>query len=323
MLFRRRALGDFQEMLAEICTDPAMLVWLDGNYSTKDAPNENFARESMELFSIGIGNYTQRDVREAARAFTGWYIDDHYRRRYEPSYHDGGIKTYLGQTGRWTASDIARILANHPACGRFLARKLWTFFAYEQPETAIVEELAAIYRQSGRSMREVVRRLFSMPQFYSDRAIGGRVKSPVEHVVIAVREFGAQVARSDLNDVLWAMGQYLFYPPNVGGWPAGVRWVNTSTAVARFNFAEWLLERQSDPSKNRVDLGRLLSRYGTGDWPGTLALLASYHLAAQPSDMTMQALSGLCGGPAQGDDAQATLESILHLLMVAPEYYCA
>jgi len=119
----------------------------------------------MELFSIGVGNYTQRDVRAAARALTGYYIDDSYKRHFDPGAHDGGIKTFLGQTGRWDGKDIVRIPANHPACGRFLARMLWTFFAYERPEDQVVEELAAVYRSSSRSIRAVVRHLFGMPQF--------------------------------------------------------------------------------------------------------------------------------------------------------------
>ena len=322
--FRTHALGDFQELLTEMWADHAMLSWLDGDGSTKDAPNENFGREIMELFSIGVGNYTQADVRAAARAFTGYYIDDKYVRHFDAGNHDNGVKTFLGNTGKWTGTDITRILANHPACGRFLAKKLWQFFAYENPESAVIEELAAVYRQSQRNMKEVVRHLFTMPQFYSPQAIGGRVKSPIEYAITAVREFSAKVHVSDINDNLWGMGQSPFYPPNVGGWPSGTRWISSETVVARFSFAEWLLGQDSDPKKNHVNVGQLLKRYDAGHWPGTLEKLAAYHLAANVAPATTQALQRYTGnGTTRGDQTPATFEASLHLLMVSPEYYCA
>ena len=329
MLFRHRALDDFQHLLASVWSDHAMLYWLDGSYSSKDSPNENFARECMELFSIGVGNYTQRDVRAAARAFTGYYIDDSYRRHFDPGAHDDGIKTFLGQTGRWDGKDIARILANQPACGRFLARKLWTFFAYERPEDSVVEELAAVYRSNHRSIRAVLRHLFGMPQFYSPLALGGRVKGPIEFAVTAVRELESRMKLSDINDNLWGMGQSPFYPPNVGGWPSGPRWINSSTMIARFNWVAYLLGQESDPRKQRVDHALLLKRYDTGHWPGTLERFARYHLAAPATPGTrarvsLAAIGRFTGGrTTQGDDAVPTLVSALHLLMVSPEYYCA
>ena len=323
-LFRQYALGDFEELLTAVCIDPAMLLWLDGNYSFKGAPNENFAREVMELFTIGVGHYSQQDVREGARAFTGWYIDDNFAVQYSPHDHDGDSKTFLGQTGDFDYRDIARILANHPTCGRFLAWKLWAFFAYERPEDAILDELAGIYRDSGRSIRAVVSHMFGMPAFYSDRALTGRVKSPIEYVITAVRELGATVDPDDLNNWTYAMGQTVFYPPNVGGWATGTRWINTATAVARFNFAEWLLEQHTDPAQNRVDMGKLLQRYRAKTWDGTIKNFSTEHMLPTISARTWSAMQRFTVGHTPYDkNARKSLEAVLQLLMVSPEYYCA
>ncbi|GAC1445162.1 MAG: hypothetical protein NVSMB52_05580 [Chloroflexota bacterium] len=323
MLFRRHALGDFGDLLSAVCVDPAMLVWLDGDGSSKEHPNENFARECMELFSIGVDHYTQRDVHEAARAYTGWSIDGHNRRVYDPSSHDPGVKSFLGYTGHFTYRDIACILSNHPQCGRFLGRKLWSFFAYEHPDDWIVEELARVYRENHRSMRSVVRHMFHMDAFWQTSSVSVRVKSPVEHAVTAVRELGARVHLQELNDYITSMGQTLFYPPNVGGWPMGPRWINSTTVVGRFGFAEWVLERHDNRKTDRVNWEALPAHYGAPNWRVVLHRIAQWHLLPEPSRTTTGALRRFIEHGAPGNDHLATLESVLQLALVSPEYYCA
>jgi uncharacterized protein (DUF1800 family) len=323
-LFRTHALGDFEELITAVCIDPAMLVWLDGDGSVKGQPNENFARECMELFSIGIHNYTQDDVRQAARAFTGWHIDENYQVQYVADDHDDDTKVFLGQSGNFNYADIAHMLANHPACGRFLATKLWTFFAYEHPSNRIVDELAGVYHNNSRSIREVVRHMFRMQAFYSTQAQTGRTKSPVEYAITAVRELDAQLNLEDLNNYIAYVGQSIFYPPNVGGWPVGTRWINTATVVARFAFTEWLLEQHENPADNRVDLGKLMPRYRAPHWSGVIQRIGRYHLTPHLSPLTLNALNRFIAGRSpRSDDALPTLEALLQLIMVSPEYYAA
>jgi hypothetical protein len=247
MLIRKHALGKFEPFLLEMSKDPAMLKWLDSNSNIKGAPNENYAREIMELFSLGVGNYTEKDIREAARAFTGWHMDGE-KYQFNANYHDDGQKTVLGETGNWDGGDIVKILLKQKACARFLVGKLYRFFVSEtqDPPAALLEPLCEQLRKSEYDIGAVVRTMLSSRHFFSEHAFQQRLKSPVEFVLGAVRVTaeeglpkggvpqGALVAKID------AMGQQLFAPPNVKGWPGGQAWLNTSTVLARQNFGQGL-----------------------------------------------------------------------------------
>ena len=248
VLLRAHALGRLGPMLHEVSRDGAMLVWLDSNSNVKGRPNENYARELMELFSLGVGHYTETDVREAARAFTGWHTDG-TGFRFNPRAHDDGVKAVLGQTGRWDGDDVVRIVLGRADAARFLVRKLYQFLVSEAaaPPDALLEPLCESFRKSDYDVAGLVRTVLSSRHFYSAHAFRQRVKGPVEYVLGAVRAVYRGAAEGDPDDhplpqqvlVGWlaGMGQQLFFPPNVKGWPGGRSWLNTATLLERANFA--------------------------------------------------------------------------------------
>jgi hypothetical protein len=247
-LLREHALGRFGPMLQAISRDAAMMIWLDSNSNLKGKPNENYARELMELFSLGVGHYTEKDVREAARAFTGWRTDgDSFV--FDTRSHDPGPKTFLGRTGAWDGGDVVRIVLEQPAAARFLVRKLYHFLVSENavPPDRLLEPLCVSFRTSGYDIEALVRTILASRHFYSGHAFRQRVKGPVEYVVGGVqtvyRRYGENhpeyrsLPHRVLVSWLSSMGQRLFEPPNVKGWPGGTSWLNTSTTLARDNFA--------------------------------------------------------------------------------------
>jgi uncharacterized protein (DUF1800 family) len=246
-LFRQYALGDVRDLTLKVSQDPAMLRYLDNNANVKAHPNENYARELMELFTLGIGNYVEQDVRESARAFTGWT----YRMNRETGYgeffdnraqHDEGTKTFLGRTGSFDGTDILRIIFEQPAAPRFLATKLLAFFVYDDPEPALVDQVAQLIVRKGYGLQTVMSTILRSNLFYSDRAYRALVKSPVEFVVGTHQLFGiSQVAPVELA-TLRSMGQILFYPPNVKGWDGGASWINSQTVLTRENFANAVVQ---------------------------------------------------------------------------------
>jgi hypothetical protein len=250
-LLREHALGKFGPFLQAMSKDGAMLVWLDSNSNVKGRPNENYARELMELFSLGVGNYTEKDVREAARAFTGWHtLGDRFQ--FETGLHDDGAKTVLGQTGAWNGDDVVRIVLQQPVAARFLVRKLYRFFINENtvPPDALLAPLCDAFRKSDYDIAALVRTMLASRHFYSDHAFRQRIKWPVEYALGAVQAVYRGYGPNDPEHrpmpqqalVRWidAMSQMLFAPPNVKGWPGGRAWLNTATVLERNNFAEAL-----------------------------------------------------------------------------------
>ncbi len=240
-LLRKHALGEFRPFLREVGRDVAMLLWLDSNQSVKGRPNENYARELMELFSLGVGNYTEKDVREAARAFTGWHTDEEQTAfAFNKDDHDDGMKTVLGRSGKWTGDDLVPILLDQPACGLFIAGKLYREFISETvPSRALLEPLAKRFRASGGDIADMVGTMLRSRLFFSPHALLRRIKSPVEFVLGAVQAaWAGPVGTPGLAAAIGRMGQKLFAPPNVKGWPGGRTWLSTSTLLARNNFAE-------------------------------------------------------------------------------------
>jgi len=241
-LFRSYALGNVRELTQRVAVDPAMLKYLDNLHNDAAHPNENFARELMELYTLGIGNYTEADVREAARAWTGVRIRRGTGEVFvNPRLHDDGSKTFLGRTGNFSGTDIVNVIFEQPATARFLATKLLTFFVYADPEPELVDSVAALLRARDFDLAPVITTLFSSNVFYSDRAYRALVKSPVEFVVGSYRLFGVAQAEPTALGALRRMTQILYYPPNVKGWPGGSAWLNTSTILARENFANALM----------------------------------------------------------------------------------
>jgi hypothetical protein len=242
-LLRKHALGKFRPFLLEMSQDPAMLLWLDSNSNVKGKPNENYARELMELFSLGVGRYAEKDIREAARAFTGWHTEnDVYT--FKADEHDAGPKTVLGQNGNWDGGDVVRIVLDQPAAPLFLVRKLYQYLVSEnaQPPDAFLQPLADTFRKNDFDIALLVRSILASRHFYSAHAFRQRIKSPVEFTIgcalAAVPARPISVPPEAMIDRLEAMGQVLFAPPNVKGWPGSKAWLNTSTVLARHNFAE-------------------------------------------------------------------------------------
>jgi uncharacterized protein (DUF1800 family) len=247
------ALGSFRQMLKDVSRDPAMLVWLDSNQNVKSHPNENYAREVMELFTLGVGNYKETDVQEAARAFTGWHTSGE-RFTFKASEHDGDAKTVLGQKGNWDGDDVLRILLEQPACAKFLARKLYQFFVNENEPAPdkFLAPVADAFRKSDYDIAVPVRKILRSKHFYSDYAYRAKVKWPVEYAIGVVRMVGVGVTGLitvnpySLLGTLEMMGQLQYAPPNVKGWEAGKAWLNTATVLARHNFAHSLVNGMGD-----------------------------------------------------------------------------
>jgi uncharacterized protein (DUF1800 family) len=252
-LLFRHALGSFRQMLRDVSRDPAMLIWLDSNQNVKSHPNENYAREVMELFTLGVGHYTEKDIQEAARAFTGWQTRDNSF-TFVKGEHDSGSKTVLGKTGTWDGDDVLNALLDQPACAKFLVRKLYRFLVNEaaDPPDAFIAPLADSFRKSDYDIAGVVRTILKSKHFYSGHAYRQKVKWPVEYAVGVVRMIGVGVTgRITVNPysllgVLELMGQQLYAPPNVKGWEAGRAWLNTATVLARHNFAHSLVNGMGD-----------------------------------------------------------------------------
>ena len=247
---RTRALGGFAGLLDAIIADPAMLVWLDGGTSQRERPNENFAREFLELFTLGQGAYSERDIREAARAFTGWVPEGRHRTpgdsnpkfAFDDEAHDPGPKTFLGQAGNWKAADIVRITLARPEAARHLAGKLYRAFVAEEPEPApeLIEPLAEVLRSSDFSIQRAMQVILSSRHFYSRASYRRRIKSPVEYTVGLLRML--EVPRTNVSLMAAAtacarQGQELFAPPSVKGWDGGKSWINSSTLLERLNWA--------------------------------------------------------------------------------------
>jgi uncharacterized protein (DUF1800 family) len=241
-LLRRHALGSFRDMLHAVARDPAMVIYLDSANNRKGSPNENFAREVMELFTLGEGNYTEADVKEAARAFTGWSIDiDTGEFLFRPAAHDDGVKTVLGRTGALQGDAVLDILLEQPQTGEFVAAKLWREFVSRNPDPAEVKRVGRVFRDSGYDIRAALRAVLVSDAFYAPQNRAALIKSPVDLVVGTLRQFGFKTGEV-MPFVFTAnqLGQSLFAPPNVKGWPGGEAWINSTTLLGRKAFLERL-----------------------------------------------------------------------------------
>ena len=257
MTLRRHALGNFRELLQAMARDPAMLIYLDGAASRKGQPNENFARELMELFTLGEGRYSEQDVKEAARAFTGWSIDrDGGEFLFRRALHDDGVKTVLGVSGAHDGAAVLGILLARPETAEFIVAKLWREFVAAEPDMGEVRRIAGVFRSSAYDIRTALRELLVSDAFYAPRNRGNLVKSPVDVVVGTLRQFRMAVA-DPLPYALTVgrLGQDLFAPPNVKGWPGGDSWINATTLLSRRQFLENVFrgsESGMQPAMQRV-----------------------------------------------------------------------
>ncbi|HTV74090.1 MAG TPA: DUF1800 domain-containing protein [Candidatus Acidoferrales bacterium] len=252
-LYRSNALGNIRDLAQAVSRDPAMLKYLDNARSVKAHPNENYARELMELFTLGIGNYTEQDVRESARAFTGWTVRHPLRGGgfYEnAAQHDDGLKTFLGHTGDLDGNDIVTIIFEQPACSKWFANKLLNFFVYNDPEPELIDAVAGSLVKNDFELAPVLSMLLRSDVFYSDRAYRALVKSPVEFVIGSYQLYGIETIEPQTLGVLNRMGQAIFHPPSVKGWDGGIAWLNSQTLLTRENFASALMASQQMVSRD-------------------------------------------------------------------------
>lgn len=266
-IFRTQGMGRFDTLTQAVAKDPAMLIWLDANTDKQSHPNENFARELMERFTMGVGNYSETDVREAARCFTGWVFNP-VTGAYglQPLQHDDGTKTVLGHTGNLSGEDVVDIVTHSPASARFVVASLWSHLAYPVTTTdKVVAELAPAYA-ADLDVSALVAAIFNHPGFVSPEARTGLVKQPVEYVVGALRALGLGADSPALLAALDQLGQVPFAPPSVGGWPQNDYWLSTASALTRLRLADRLvagadISTVADaPRTDRVDAAaRLLS----------------------------------------------------------------
>ena len=356
-MFRRCGMGRFRDLLLEIAKDPAMIFWLDNKDNHKEAVNENFGRELLELFSMGVGHYTEQDVRQCSHAFTGWTMrnaDLHTARvsrdsvwpygrldwqfDYQADDHDDGEKTFLGHTGRFNGEDIIDIICQQPATARFVARHLYTFFVADEVQVPswsevpprdpqAIEQLAEAFAQHDGDMRAVLRALFNADFF--KEAQFAKVKSPAEFVVGAVRLSGAHRFPdvSDINLGLQAgfMGQQLLDPPSVEGWHTGNEWINTASLMTRVNFAAEQFADASLPGvrsiMERVEAqGAATSAKSLVD--ACLDLMGPLTVSAATRN-ELVAHAEACLAPAAGMDAAAVTQQILQVIVSIREYQLA
>ena len=344
-LLRAKGLGKFDALMHAITIDPAMLYWLDGRLSSGRSPNENYARELMELFTMGIGNYTQDDVHQGALALTGWVVRADGA-HYVPSRHYDGSVTYLGHTGPMTVDDVIKIVCAHPATGTHIARRMWSFFVYDNPSPQDLKPLSDAYYQHDHSIAAMVRAMFSSPAFFSAQAYRARVKSPLEFVVGAIRALGLETNATGLAAVLNAMGQIPLDPPNVAGWPgdgASGAWMSTQAWVTRINFTDLLVSIAAGAHPKGGPKINLTTKGGTSAIQQAITkqkiasadALVSYYVAMlldNTLDPSRRAVlvDALTNSPIQGGAtytlaggkkvSAAAAAEMLYLLMSLPEY---
>lgn len=244
-MLRKHALGKFETLVQSVSRDPAMLTYLNSTTNARLHPNENYAREVMELFCLGIGNYTERDIQETARCFTGWEI----RRgkfRFNEHQHDFGQKSIFGQTGNFDGDDAVRVILAQDASARFIVRKLIKYFVCDEPVSeALVEPLAVELRHNDFHIRPIVRKILTSRYFYSSASIGQKIRSPVDLAIGLLRSLEGTVGTIALADLLRPLGQQVFFPPNVKGWDGGRQWINATTLIGRVNLVTKLLRDEN------------------------------------------------------------------------------
>ena len=344
-LLREKGLGRFDDLVHAVTIDPAMLYWLDGRLSSGRSPNENYSRELMELFTMGIGNYTQDDVHQGALALTGWVVRDDGA-HFVPSRHFKGDVTFLGHTGPMTVDEVVKLVCAHPTTGMHIARRMWSFFVYDNPSPRDLKPLADAYYQHDHNIGAMVRAMFASAAFFSPQAYRARVKSPLEFVAGAIRALRLETNGNGLATVLATMGQIPLDPPSVAGWPgdaASAAWMSTQAWVTRINFSDLLVTVASGAKRRSGTTINLTSPGGTAAIQQAITRqkiasadgLVGYYVAAL-LDNTLDAnrravlADALTNSPIRGGatftlvggkkiSAAATAE-MLYLLMSLPEY---
>lgn len=329
-LIAKHALGDFRELLRDMSFDPAMLVWLDAKESKKGKPNENYARELMELFSLGIGHYTEADIREAARAFTGYDVAAG-KMKFDPKQHDPDEKEVFGQKGKWKGDDVVKLCLDKPACPTFLVTKLYRYLVNEtvEPAADLIAPLAEQYRTSGFDTGKLVETMFRSEHFFAAANYRQRVKPPVEFAVGIVRGLEGTAGPQPLAEELERLGQALFAPPSVKGWDGGPTWLNAQTLLFRQNLA--LALTSGDGLGRRCDPAAVLTKHKVDDAKAVEFLLGVFLQHDVPATAKEKLLAHLADSaksryPAfwtSDDVSRHRLRTVAHLVLTLPEFQLA
>ncbi|NIG52899.1 DUF1800 domain-containing protein [Chitinophaga sp. Cy-1792] len=245
-VIRENALGNFGDLLTEVSKSPAMLQFLNNQQNRKQHPNENFAREVMELFTLGRGNYTETDVKEAARAFTGWSFDETGEFKFRDKLHDDGDKHILGKHGNYNGDDVLKILLDQRQCAKFITTKIYRFFVDDNPDEVRINQLAESFYHSGYEIKSLMREIFMSDWFYDPKYVGNKIKSPVE-LLVGIRRAVPMTFDEEATMLVFQriLGQVLFYPPNVAGWPGGRNWIDSSSLMFRLRVPQIIFYSQA------------------------------------------------------------------------------
>jgi uncharacterized protein (DUF1800 family) len=342
-LFRQRSLGNFQQFVLAVAQNPAMLRYLDNDENVKAHPNENFARELMELFTMGVhGGYSERDIQESARAFTGWTASrpkkrDDYSAAINPQFvfdqknHDSGNKTFLGQSGNFDGADIVRIVSQQPSTPYFIGGKLWRFFISENPTQAELDALNAVWQKSNGNLREIMRFMLTSEAFYTAENRYTLIKSPLEYVVGTVRSSELQLEAKQIQGLLGILAQQSqipLYPPNVKGWDGGLDWIADTTLLNRLTFIGALnsgmlagARLQRKDVKTTANQGSKVNL----NWPTgtntaeTIDLLGRTFLGQVPSGSLRRALEAY----AKNRNSPEVVRGMAYLVLASPQYHLA
>lgn len=320
-LYRRYALGNLHDLTLAVSQDPAMLLYLDNAENNKSHPNENYSRELMELFTLGLGNYTEEDVRQSARAFTGWTIDRRTGAFFDNARtHDDGAKTFLNRTGKFTGTDMVDIIYRQRACERFWATALLNAFVYNDPEPELVDAYANVISRNHFELAPSLSMLFRSNLFFSPRSYRALVKSPVEFAVGAHKALGLTTIEPGTPAALRAMGQVLFYPPNVAGWPGGANWLTSQMLISRENFALKLVNAP------QTGASPWLGRVGNDPRAAARDLVSTILQNDAPQDAYAQLVSYLDGtgtsalGALSPENSDERVRNAAYLTMAMPAY---
>ena len=313
-LLRKNVVGNFRQFVRQISRDPAMLDYLNNTQNRKAHPNENYARELMELFTLGIGNYTEDDVKQGARAFTGWAHDgdDFVFRKFD---HDDGIKNFMGKRGNFDGDDIIDIILSPETSAKFVSNKLFRYFAYEEIDDDLADALGYEFRQTNYELRPLVKMILNSRAFYSQQAIGAQIKSPIQLVLGTIRQMNltmpvqTQLLLGPLNQ----MGQVPLSPPNVRGWPGGRMWINTSTLFVRYNTGYRLIDGQLP----RADKSRLAEETKDATDAGAVVDYWINRLIQRPisSDKRQVLIEALGANP-----TEPSIRRMIQLIVSMPDY---
>lgn len=268
-ILRQHALGSFRDLLHEVSKSAAMLNFLNANQNRKDHPNENFAREVMELFTLGRGNYTETDVKEAARAFTGWGANIKGEFVFRRFQHDTGSKTVLGKTGDFSGEDVLDILLEQKQTARYISRKIYRFFVNENVDEEKADWLAKRFYESGYNIASLMDDIFTSSWFYDEKNIGVRIKSPIELLAGIRRILPMKLEQEDAQLIVQRLlGQMLFYPPNVAGWPGGKAWIDSSTLMMRLRLPQLISDNDELNVQPKADDDQMMGRMDMADNAG-------------------------------------------------------